>query len=75
MKRFFSILALLVLLTLTVVIRCWNYGDVVVGEQTHFFRVKPAFFVDPDCYSRMTRVAMVEENGKPVHRHFFENCA
>ncbi len=46
--------------------RCANYEDVFVGGQI--------YFVDPDCYSRMTRVRMVAEHpGLIVRQHDFEN--
>ncbi len=53
-------------LTLIGLVRCWNSGDVFIQKQV--------FFVDPDCYSRMTRVQRVYEHpGQPVHTHEFEN--
>ena len=46
--------------------RCANFRDVFVGGQI--------YFVDPDCYARMTRVRMVAENpGFIVRHHDFEN--
>ena len=46
--------------------RCANYRDVFVEGKV--------YFVDPDCYSRMTRVRMVAEHpGIIVRHHDFEN--
>ncbi len=46
--------------------RCANYRDVFVGGKI--------YFVDPDCYSRMTRVRLVtEQPGLVVRQHDFEN--
>ncbi len=60
----FCELALLTTLILTT--RCANYADVFVGGQV--------YFVDADCYSRMSRVRMVAEHpGTVVRRHEFEN--
>lgn len=57
---------LLLLLLLTLAARCWNAGDVFVAGKM--------FFVDGDCYSRMTRVRqIVAHPGRPVHWHLFEN--
>ena len=54
------------LLVLVALVRCWNMGGVFVDGKT--------FFVDADCYSRMTRVQRVlEQPGAVVHRHDFEN--
>jgi len=59
-------IVLLFLLLLTAAARCWNAGDVFVAGRT--------FFIDADCYSRMTRVRQVVEHpGRPVRRHQFEN--
>ena len=54
------------MLVLVVLLRCWNVADVFVEGKT--------FFVDADCYSRMTRVQRVLEHpGTVIHRHEFEN--
>jgi hypothetical protein len=46
--------------------RCANYQDVFVGGRI--------YFVDADCYARMTRVRMVAEHpGLVVRQHDFEN--
>ena len=46
--------------------RCANYADVFVGGQI--------YFLDPDCYARLTRARMVFEHpGLVVRRHQFEN--
>jgi len=61
-----SLGALTLLLALVLLVRCWNFADVFVSGKT--------FFVDPDCYSRMTRVARVlEHHGTVIHQHEFEN--
>ena len=61
-----SLFGLALLLALTVWVRCWNAPDVFVQGKT--------FFVDPDCYSRMTRVQRVFAHpGTVVHRQEFEN--
>ena len=47
-------------------VRCWNLRDTFVGERI--------YFVDPDCYSRMTRAASIAEGGPLVIQHHdFEN--
>ncbi len=62
-KASFWLVALLVLAAL---VRCWNFADVFVAGKV--------FYVDADCYSRMTRVQRVLAHpGTPVHRHEFEN--
>lgn len=54
------------LLALVVWLRCWDRSEVFVAGRT--------FYVDPDCYSRMTRVQRVLEHPcTPVHTHEFEN--
>ena len=46
--------------------RCANYEDVFVGGKV--------YFVDADCYSRMTRARLVAEHpGLVVRHHDFEN--
>ena len=50
---------LIVLLALTFTVRCWNWDQVFLDGQT--------YFVDADCYSRMTRVKQVmAEPWKPI---------
>lgn len=66
LKTAASLAVLAVLLVGTVLLRCWNVADVFVDGKT--------FFVDADCYSRMTRVQRVLEHpGTVIHRHEFEN--
>ncbi len=61
-----SLLLLALWLALIVAVRCWNSGSVFMQGHT--------FYVDADCYSRMTRVARVYEHpSQPVHFHEFEN--
>lgn len=64
-RQFSTVLGVGVLLALVLGARCWNLADVFVSGVT--------FFVDPDCYSRMTRAQMVMEGGGPVRFHAFEN--
>ena len=57
-------IALLTALILTA--RCANYQDVFVAGNV--------YFVDADCYARMTRAQMVSQNpGLIIRRHAFEN--
>ncbi len=61
-----SALWLLFFVALTVVTRCHNYADVFVNGRV--------YFVDADCYSRMTRARMVLEHPFTIIRHHdFEN--
>ena len=61
-----SWLLLLLMLPLAFAARWQNHENVFVGGKV--------FFVDGDCYSRMTRVKMVMEHPfEPIHRHSFEN--
>jgi hypothetical protein len=55
-----------ILSTLILVTRCANYQDVFVAGNI--------YFVDADCYARMTRVQLVSANpGLIVRHHTFEN--
>src|SRR5438067_8036789 len=55
-----------VLSALILVTRCANYQDVFVGGQI--------YFLDADCYARMSRARIVAEHpGTIVRRHDFEN--
>ena len=70
MKRWTSYLLLgieaLVLSALILTTRCTNYRDVFVGENI--------YFVDADCYSRMTRVRLCAQHpGLVLRHHTFEN--
>ncbi len=57
---------ILLCLTLALAGRCWNLRDVFVEGRI--------YFVDPDCYSRMTRAAIVAEHpGTILRHHDFEN--
>ena len=61
-----SALGLCLLVALTLATRCSNRADVLVDGRV--------YFVDADCYSRMTRVRMVLEHPVTVIRHHdFEN--
>ncbi len=62
----FSWAVFALLLSLTGLARCWNYADVFVDGHV--------FFIDGDCYSRMTRVQRVMDHPfAAVHQHEFEN--
>ncbi|MEO8352847.1 MAG: hypothetical protein ABI680_14020, partial [Chthoniobacteraceae bacterium] len=66
MKRAAFILLLILLSLLALTVRCWNLRDVFIEGGV--------FFVDPDCYSRMTRARMVAEGEAfTIHHHDFEN--
>ena len=57
---------IIVFSALILLTRCANYDDVFVGGRI--------YFVDADCYSRMTRARMVAQHpGLIVRRHEFEN--
>ena len=57
---------LAILTALIVVTRCANYQDVFVAGNV--------YFVDADCYARMTRAEMIRaEPGLIVRHHVFEN--
>src|SRR5438067_7523518 len=57
---------LCVCLALTIATRCANYADVFVDGKI--------YFVDADCYSRMSRVRIVLEHpGTIIRHHDFEN--
>jgi hypothetical protein len=56
---------LLLLLALTLIARCHNRSAV--------FHHSGVYFVDGDCYSRMTRAKMVSEGRWIIHHHDFEN--
>ena len=64
-KKWAGRLVLLLLLALTFVARCHNRANV--------FHDKAIFFVDGDCYSRMTRAKMVSEGRWVIRHHDFEN--
>lgn len=65
MKRLFWILLLIGLAVLATAARAWNLRDVFVEGKI--------YFVDADCYSRMTRARMVDEGQWIIQRHTFEN--
>jgi len=70
MTRFISYslcaLWLCLLVALTLATRCSNCADVLIDGRV--------YFVDADCYSRMTRVRMVLEHPATIIRHHdFEN--
>ena len=66
MKRVFQVAAIAFFCLLTFVTRCHNLRDVFIRRHL--------YFVDADCYSRMTRVRMIAEHqGLVVKHHVFEN--
>lgn len=65
-RRAGNALLLIALVALAVLARCWNAADVFVEGRI--------FFVDPDCYSRMTRASEIFHHpGRVIHEHLFEN--
>ena len=65
-RRILNILGLLLLFAFAFAARCWNLRDVFVEGRI--------YFVDADCYSRMTRARLVEEGRGLIQRHHdFEN--
>jgi hypothetical protein len=61
-----SVLEIALLSALILMTRCANYQDVFVEGKI--------YFVDPDCYARMTRARLIAEHpGLIVRRHDFEN--
>jgi hypothetical protein len=61
-----SVIEIALLSALILATRCANYQDVFVAGNI--------YFVDADCYSRMTRVQMVDAKpGLIVRHHAFEN--
>lgn len=64
-RKWASLLGLFALLLLTFAVRCHNGGQV--------FHDGGVFFVDGDCYSRMTRAKMVTEGQWVIRHHDFEN--
>ena len=67
LRPFFPWAGLAVFLTLTFAVRCWNSAQVFSGGAT--------YFVDADCYSRMTRVQRVRAHPlQSIRFHDFENA-
>ncbi|CAN5813838.1 hypothetical protein BH09VER1_BH09VER1_33440 [soil metagenome] len=65
--KFLPFLGLAVLLVLTFGARCWNHDSIFVQGRV--------FYVDADCYSRMTRVQEVAKAPwRPISFHTFENA-
>ena len=66
MRRLLPALELVIVLVCVLFPRCWNVGDVFIGNDV--------YFTDADCYSRMTRVrACWEHPGSIIRHHDFEN--
>ncbi len=66
-----SILWVLFFLGLTAATRCANYRNVFVTSEAG--AIRQVYFVDGDCYSRMTRVRMILDHWGLVHYHLWEN--
>ena len=64
-QRWLSRCCLLLLLTLTFVARTHNRADVFHGGDV--------YFIEGDCYSRMTRAKMVADGQLVIRHHDFEN--
>src|SRR5258708_35577762 len=65
-KRLAQVVAVLLLPVLTLFAGCHNLRDVFVRGRI--------YFVDADCYSRMTRVRIIaNQPGTIVRHHQFEN--
>ncbi len=65
-KRPLQVLILVAICLLGFTARLWNARDVFLDERI--------YFVDPDCYSRMTRAQQVAEgHGWVITHHDFEN--
>ena len=64
-KKWAGHLVLLLLLALTFGVRCHNRSQI--------FHDKGVYFIDGDCYSRMTRAKMVSEGQWIIRHHDFEN--
>ena len=64
-ERWLSRLVLLLLVALSVGARTHNRADV--------FRSGDVYFIEGDCYSRMTRVKMVADGQLVIRHHDFEN--
>ena len=64
-RKWLDWLLLIALLALTFFARCHNHEQV--------FHHGGVFFVDGDCYSRMTRAKMVSEGKWIIRHHDFEN--
>ena len=65
LKKWAGPVALLLLLVLTFAVRCHNRSQI--------FHDKGVYFIDGDCYSRMTRAKMVSEGQWSIRHHDFEN--
>lgn len=67
LRKLLPWVGLALLLGLTFATRCWNWERVFAGGKV--------YFVDADCYSRMTRVHRVAaEPWLPIRFHDFENA-
>lgn len=66
-----SLLWVLFFLALTLAARCANYRNIFVTSPDG--KMREIYFVDGDCYSRMTRVKEVLQHWGLVHYHAWEN--
>jgi hypothetical protein len=58
-------------LVLTAAARCANYRNVFLTDP--WGSMRQIYFVDGDCYSRMTRVREILQGWGIIHYHMFEN--
>jgi hypothetical protein len=58
-------------LLLTAATRCVNYRNVFITSEAG--AIEQVYFIDGDCYSRMTRVREILDGWGIVHYHAFEN--
>lgn len=66
MKWFSDWIIPILIILLGIAAFTWNHESVFFEGHT--------YFTDGDCYARMTRVRMLQENPfSPIHRHTFEN--
>ncbi len=58
-------------LALTAATRCANYRNVFITSEAG--AIEQVYFVDGDCYARMTRVREIMEHWGIIHYHAWEN--
>lgn len=66
-----SVLWVLFFMALTAATRCANFRNTFITSEAG--AIKQVYFVDGDCYSRMTRVREVLAGWGVIHYHAFEN--
>jgi hypothetical protein len=67
---FTTVLWVIFFLVITLVARCANYRDTFVISPQGKLQV---YYIDGDCYSRMTRVREILQGWGVIHYHMFEN--